>query len=179
MGPATGADHVACLDLYHLLAAPRAPLVHPPGRARALYKFSDPLKLDRPGGRRVASFKLNISDARGRSVSREVKDPEAGSLIGLNVGGTADASVAGLQGKLTVTGGSDRSGVPMRGDVHGAARKKVLLSRGVGLKKAELGQRVRKLVRGGSVSEEIYQINCRLDGELPEKPAEEAAKKAE
>lgn len=127
----------------------------------------------------MANFKLNISDAKGRSASREVKDPEASSLIGLAVGGAADASVAGLQGKLTITGGSDKSGVPMRGDVHGAARKKVLLSRGVGLQEAESGQRVRKLVRGGSISEEIYQINCRFDGELPEKPAEEAEQKAE
>lgn len=121
----------------------------------------------------MVSFKLNISDARGRSVSREVKDPEASSLIGLEVGGSADAALAGLQGKLTITGGSDKSGVPIRGDVHGAARKHVLLSRGVGLKKAETGQRVRKLVRGGSISEEIYQINCLLDGQLPEKPAGE------
>lgn len=127
----------------------------------------------------MANFKLNISDVKGRSASREVKDPEAGSLIGLGVGGTADAALAGLQGKLTITGGSDKSGVPMRGDVHGSARKQVLLSRGVGLKEAESGQRVRKLVRGGSISEEIYQINCRFDGELPEKPAEDSDKKPE
>jgi small subunit ribosomal protein S6e len=55
----------------------------------------------------------------------------------------------------------------MRNDVHGAARKRVLLSRGVGLQDAEYGQRKRKLMRGNSVSEEIYQVNCKFDGELP------------
>ncbi len=63
----------------------------------------------------------------------------------------------------------------MRNDVHGAARKQVLLSKGVGLQDAESGQRKRKLMRGNTVSEEIYQVNCKFDGELPvEAPAEEA-----
>jgi small subunit ribosomal protein S6e len=54
----------------------------------------------------------------------------------------------------------------MRGDVHGGSRKYVLLSKGIGLQDAERGERVRKLVRGGTISEEIYQINCKIDGEL-------------
>ncbi len=95
-------------------------------------------------------------------------------MIGLTVGSQADASAVGLDGKITITGGSDKSGVPIRGDVHGSARKYVLLSKGVGLQKTETGQRVRKLVRGNQISEEIYQINCRYDGILPVKePAEE------
>ena len=68
----------------------------------------------------------------------------------------------------------------MRNDIHGAARKYVLLSKGVGLQDAETGQRVRKLMRGNTVSEEIYQVNCKFDGELPvETPAEDAAESTE
>ena len=115
----------------------------------------------------MTNFKLTVSDIKGKSVTKEIKDSEANALIGLEVGGQADAAVVGLSGKITITGGSDKSGVPIRGDVHGGARKYVLLSKGVGLKKAESGQRVRKLVRGNQISEEIYQINCRFDGELP------------
>ena len=63
-------------------------------------------------------------------------------------------------------GGSDKSGVPMRPDVHGPARKYVLLSKGVGLKDTEKGLRKRKLVRGNTISDEIYQLNCKFDGEL-------------
>jgi len=125
----------------------------------------------------LANFKLTVSDIGGRSVTKELKDSEATALIGLEIGGETDASVVGLSGKIRITGGSDKSGVPIRGDVHGSARKYVLLSKGVGLQKAEAGQRVRKLVRGNQISEEIYQINCRYDGELPvqEPPAEEPA----
>ena len=78
--------------------------------------------------------------------------------MGLQLGNETDATVVGLSGKLKLTGGSDKSGVPMRDDVHGSARKRVLLSKGVGLQDAEHGDRVRKLIRGNTISEEIYQI---------------------
>ena len=123
----------------------------------------------------MANFKLTISDVKGKSTTKEVKDSDANQLLGLQLGKETDAAVVGLSGKLKLTGGSDKSGVPMRSDIHGSARKYILLSKGVGLQAAETGQRVRKLMRGNTISEEIYQINCRFDGELPvEAPAEAA-----
>jgi len=128
----------------------------------------------------LANFKLTISDIKGKSVSKELKDSDANPLLGLQLGNETDATIVGLDGKLKLTGGSDKSGVPMRKDIHGAARKYVLLSKGVGLQAAEIGQRVRKLMRGNTISEEIYQINCKFDGELPvETPAEDAAESTE
>ena len=115
----------------------------------------------------MTNFKLTISDVKGKSITKELKDNEANGLLGLQLGNQTDASVVSLQGKLTLTGGSDKSGVPMRNDIHGTARKYILLSKGVGLQTAEIGQRVRKLMRGNTISEEIYQINCKFDGELP------------
>lgn len=121
----------------------------------------------------MTNFKLTISDVKGKSITKELKDSDANTLLGLQLGNETNASIAGLQGKLKLTGGSDKSGVPMRKDIHGSARKYVLLSKGVGLQAVEIGQRVRKLMRGNTVSEEIYQINCKFDGELPvEAPAE-------
>ena len=128
----------------------------------------------------LANFKLTISDIKGKSLSKELKDSDANPLLGLQLGNETDATVVGLTGKLKLTGGSDKSGVPMRSDVHGSARKRVLLSKGVGLQAAEHGDRVRKLIRGNTISEEIYQINCRFDGELPvEAASEDAAEKTE
>ena len=115
----------------------------------------------------LTNFKLTISDINGKSISKELKDIDANPFLGLQLGNQTDASVVGLTGKLKLTGGSDRSGVPMRSDIHGAARKRVLLTRGVGLQDAEAGQRKRKLMRGNTVSEEIYQVNCKFDGQLP------------
>ena len=122
----------------------------------------------------MANFKLTVSDKKGRSATKELKDRDANPLVGLKVGNEIDAAIVGMTGKMKITGGSDKSGVPMRGDVHGGSRKYVLLSKGVGLQDAERGERVRKLVRGGTISEEIYQINCKIDGELKlEEPSPE------
>ena len=122
----------------------------------------------------MATFKLNISDKKGKTITREVKEKEAGPFLGLQVGNEVDAALIGEAGKLKITGGSDKSGVPLREDIHGGARKYILLSKGVGLRDAEMGQRVRKLIRGNTVTEEVYQLNCFFDGELKveEKPAE-------
>lgn len=122
----------------------------------------------------MATFKLNISDKKGKTITKEVKEKEAGPFLGLQVGNELDAALIGESGKLKITGGSDKSGVPLREDIHGGARKYILLSKGVGLRDAEMGQRVRKLIRGNTVTEEVYQLNCFFDGELKveEKPAE-------
>jgi small subunit ribosomal protein S6e len=128
----------------------------------------------------LTNFKLTISDIKGKSITKELKDTDVNPLLGLQIGNETDATIIGLTGKLKITGGSDKSGVPMRSDIHGAARKRVLLSKGVGLQDVEFGQRVRKLMRGNTISEEIYQVNCKYDGEIPiEAPSEETSENSE
>ncbi len=124
----------------------------------------------------MASFKLTISDKKGRSITKEIKENDANPLLGLKVGNEVDAAIVGLGGKMKITGGSDKSGVPMRSDLHGGSRKYLLLSKGVGLQDVEKGQRVRKLVRGNTISEEIYQLNCKFDGEIKIEKTEEPTK---
>jgi small subunit ribosomal protein S6e len=119
----------------------------------------------------LAQFKLIVSDRKGRTVAQELKDRTAQPLLGTRVGSIIDSSIVGVAGgKLKITGGSDKSGTPMRPDVHGGVRKYVLLSTGVGNRSEA---RVRKLVRGNMVTEEIYQLNSMLiEGILPEKQEE-------
>jgi len=120
---------------------------------------------------KLAHFKLVISDEKGKSLSKELRDRAAQPLLGSKIGDTLDSSVIGLtQGKFRITGGSDKSGTPMRQDIHGGVKKYVLLSRGVGMQNVGEGTRKRKLIRGNTVTEEIYQLNCRLmEGNLQEK----------
>jgi small subunit ribosomal protein S6e len=116
----------------------------------------------------LAQFKLIISDRKGKTIAQELKDRTAQPLLGTKVGSIIDSSIVGVAGgKLKITGGSDRSGTPMRADVHGGVKKYVLLSTGVGNRSEA---RIRKLVRGNMVTEEIYQLNSMLiEGVLPEK----------
>ena len=116
----------------------------------------------------MAQFKLIVSDRKGKTIAQELKDRSAQPLLGTKVGSIVDSSIVGVAGgKLKITGGSDRSGTPMRADVHGGVKKYVLLPTGVGNRSED---RIRKLVRGNMVTEEIYQLNSMLiEGVLPEK----------
>ena len=123
-------------------------------------------------GSKLAHFKLVISDASGKSISQELRDRAAQPLLGSRIGDTLDSSVIGFtEGKIRITGGSDKSGTPMRQDVHGGVKKYVLLSYGVGMQSVGEGTRVRKLVRGNTITEEIYQLNCVMERGLQEKPS--------
>jgi small subunit ribosomal protein S6e len=130
----------------------------------------------------LVQFKLVISDTKGKSISQELKDKSAQPLLGSKIGDIIDSSVVGISaGKIRITGGSDKSGTPMRQDVHGGVKKYILLSRGVGMQDIKEGNRLRKLVRGNMITEEIYQLNCLLvEGSFAEKgPSELAAQPAD
>jgi small subunit ribosomal protein S6e len=126
----------------------------------------------------LVQFKLVISDTKGKSISQELKDKSAQPLLGSKIGDIIDSSVVGISaGKIRITGGSDKSGTPMRQDVHGGVKKYILLSRGVGMQDIKEGNRLRKLVRGNMITEEIFQLNCLLvEGSFPEKPPSEESK---
>jgi small subunit ribosomal protein S6e len=127
----------------------------------------------------LVTFKLVVGDKKGKVVSYEVKDDKAKPLLGLRIGDVFDATLIGLPGKIKITGGSDRSGIPMRPDVHGAVKKYVLLTKGTGLRNVRKGERKRKLVRGNVISEDIYQINAVLIDALNEVKGEERKKEEE
>jgi small subunit ribosomal protein S6e len=119
----------------------------------------------------LVEFKVVISDSNGSSISQEIKDRGAQPLLGSKIGDSIDSSVFGFkEGKIKITGGSDKSGTPMRSDLHGGTKKYILMTSGVGLRNMGPGERKRKLVRGNLITEEIYQLNCQLiDSKLPVK----------
>ena len=119
----------------------------------------------------MVEFKVVISDSTGKSTNQELKDKSAQPLLGSKLGDVLESSIFGFkEGKVKLTGGSDKSGTPMRSDLHGATKKYVLMTKGVGMRNLGPGERKRKLVRGNLITEEIYQLNCQLiDAKLPEK----------
>jgi small subunit ribosomal protein S6e len=116
----------------------------------------------------LVTFKLNIGDPKsGKTTTVEVKEPEALSLIGKKIGEVVDGSLLGLEWKkLLITGGSDKSGIPMRPDIEGPRKTYILTGKGIGLKtargKTKKGYRKRILVRGNQISSDIYQINMKI-----------------
>jgi small subunit ribosomal protein S6e len=109
----------------------------------------------------LPAFKVVVSDAKtGKSEVLEAKDSTAQLFMGRRLGDTVDLSAVGQNYKVKLTGGSDKAGFPMRADVLGTGKRYVLLTEGTGFRNAVGGEKRRKLVRGGSVTDEIYQINC-------------------
>ena len=111
----------------------------------------------------MAEFKVVISDPKtGLSVQREVKDPGAKAFLGLKIGDSIKGETIDLQGyEFEVTGGSDFCGFPMRKDVLGVGRKKILAYSGIGVRKQEKGMLQRKTVCGNTIHAKIAQVNLK------------------
>ncbi len=113
----------------------------------------------------MANFKLVINDpATGKSYKFEVTGHHAQSFMGKKIGDVVDGINANLPGyKLQITGGSDKAGFPMRADFEGSARRRLLLTEGVGYHPKDYpGKRKRMSVRGNRVSPEIIQVNLKV-----------------
>jgi small subunit ribosomal protein S6e len=109
----------------------------------------------------LATFKIVVSDAKtGKSEVLEAKDSTAQLFLGRRLGDTIDLTAVGTNYKVKLTGGSDKAGFPMRADVLGGGKRYVLMTEGVGFKHAAEGEKRRKFVRGGLVTEEVYQLNA-------------------
>ena len=95
------------------------------------------------------------------SYQAELPKEKEAHLYGLKIGDQIDGSLIGAAGyTLKIRGGSDKDGFPMKADLEGGSKKRILLSKGVGFPEGKHGKRVRKLVRGNSVSESTAQINA-------------------
>lgn len=112
----------------------------------------------------MVEFKAVINDVKtGKSYQVPVAGHHANSLIGKKIGDVVDGIFVSLPGyKLTIAGGSDKDGVPMRADLPGVRRKNILLSDGIGFAAPSDGMRRRKLVRGNTISPETTQINMTI-----------------
>jgi small subunit ribosomal protein S6e len=131
----------------------------------------------------MVEFKAIVNDVKtGKSYNVAVSGHHANSLIGKNIGEIVDGIFVGLPGyKLKITGGSDGNGTPMRGDVPGNKRRKLLLSESIGFHPVYEGERRRVAIRGSAISSSIVQVNMAIaeygpksieESFAPEAPAE-------
>jgi len=128
----------------------------------------------------MVDLRIVVSDPKtGKSVQREVKEEGVRQFFGLKLGDKVKGDLLGLEGyEFTLTGGSDDAGFPMRRDVQGVARKAILTTGGVGIRKnLGRGQKIRKTVAGNTVGVQTAQLNLKIEKmgkeDLFPKPAEE------
>ncbi|MFC7097077.1 30S ribosomal protein S6e [Halobaculum marinum] len=117
----------------------------------------------------MAEFKIVVGDDAGDTRQFDVDGQDANRFLGREIGDEVDGAAVGIDGvDVTITGGSDKAGRPMREDVPGGDLKELLLEGGVGYKPSRDGERKRVTVRGRQISEETVQINGRVEGSIAE-----------
>ena len=117
-------------------------------------------------------FKVVISDpSTGLAFQKTITGANANKLVGKQIGDVINGTLVELPPdyELEITGGSDKDGTPMRKDIPGGVRKRILLSGGVGYNPKEKGVRKRKLVRGRMITKDIAQVNMKVvkHGKVP------------
>ncbi len=124
---------------------------------------------------------LIVSDpSTGKSQKVEIEDARMSPLVGKKIGEVIDGAVANMAGyKLKISGGTDKDGIPMRPDVHGSAKSRVILSGGVGYHPKAEGERRRKVIRGNTLSSESKFINLTIVGQPKGKKKAEKKEKTE
>jgi small subunit ribosomal protein S6e len=128
---------------------------------------------------KAAAPKLVLSNPADGTAKTITLDPNIFRLfIGKKIGDEIDGSILGYKGyRIRITGGTDKDGFPMRPDVSGARKVRILITAGIGFRgyekppskkkkrrqrRRKKGLRRRRTVRGNVISEAIAQINCVL-----------------
>lgn len=108
-------------------------------------------------------FKLVVSDPKTKKTyQKEVPQKESG-LLNMKIKDKVKGEFLGLPGyELEITGGSDKQGFPMRRNIQGVERKRILLTGGPGFHPKAKGERRRKSIRGNTISSEIVQVNTKI-----------------
>ncbi len=111
----------------------------------------------------MVSLKIVIGTKEGKCLQKEVAEPDATIFLGKKLGDKIAGETLGFTGyEFEITGGSDYAGFPMRNDIPGVGRKRILAIEGIGLKKIAKGLRVRKTVCGNTIHPKISQINLKV-----------------
>ncbi len=109
-------------------------------------------------------MKLNISDPKnGKTYKRVLTEEKAEPLYNKKIGDKINGDTIGFEGyEFEITGGSDFCGFPMRKDIEGTVRKKILSTKSTGIKAKRKGIRVRKTVAGNTIYEKTTQVNMKI-----------------
>ena len=122
----------------------------------------------------MVDFKAVIGDPKSKkSYPQQVAGHHANSLLGKKIGDEIDGIFVGLPGyRLRITGGTDKDGFPMRPELPGPARRKILIAKSLGFHPSREGLRARRTMRGNAVSPDVVQINMKVVGSGPRPIAE-------
>jgi small subunit ribosomal protein S6e len=109
-------------------------------------------------------IKANLGDPKAkRTVTVTISAEDAKAFFGKRLGDKVRGELLGKAGyEFEITGGSDNAGFPMRKDVVGSGRRKLLITRSIGNQQTVKGVRIRKTVSGNTISDFTSQLNLKV-----------------
>jgi small subunit ribosomal protein S6e len=111
----------------------------------------------------MVEFKLVLADGP-RSYASSVNDAPAAGFLGKRIGEVVGGELFGVEGyTFRISGGTDRAGFPLRGDLPGGRQLRLFVGDGFGFHAPRHGQHRRRTYRGGTISEETVQINLTVE----------------
>ncbi len=126
-------------------------------------------------------MKIIVNDSKtGKSYQKEIETPQ---FIGKKIGDEIDGGIISLSGyKLMITGGSDKSGFPLRKGIN-AKRTTIVTGRSVGVK-TEKNKKIKRRIAGETINNDTMQVNLKITTQgstelntvFPEKPKTEETK---
>jgi small subunit ribosomal protein S6e len=114
------------------------------------------------------ALKIVMGSKSGKSFQRDLSTNEAEAIYGKALGEEINGELLGYTGvKFKLTGGSDAQGFPMRVDLPGTGRKRILITKSTGFKgkirnKRFGGLRIKKSVAGNTVNVKTHQLNLKI-----------------
>ena len=140
-------------------------------------------------GKNQSEFIAVVNDTnpknRGKSYSLKITGNNHAQILGKRIGDVVDGIFVGegeqtLSGyKLEITGGSDKTGTPLRKDLEGGSRQSILVTQSTGYKGQVVvhkkkggdkkrfrykpdGLRRRRTFRGNTITQDTRQINLKV-----------------
>ena len=136
-------------------------------------------------GELVAVVNDTNPKSNGKAYSVKISGNNHSQLLGKKIGDVVDGIFVGegdqtLSGyKLQITGGSDKTGTPLRRDLEGGARQSILVTASTGFKGHSLvfknkggekkrfrykpdGLRKRRNFRGNTINQDTRQVNLKV-----------------
>ena len=122
---------------------------------------------------------IDLSTVNVFALFRKYFIPTLLGMVSISAVTVVDGIFVGLPGyKLKITGGSDGNGTPMRKDLPGNRRRKLLLAESLGFHEKYPGQRKRTAIHGAVISDRIVQINMAVTEYGPKSIEESLAPEA-
>ncbi len=124
---------------------------------------------------------VNVGLKNGKTVKFSLDEENREKFYGLKIGDEFSGELLSQDYsdyKLKITGGTDEDGIPMRFDLEGTERRRILFgSKTIGFRAKKIknpnaaerkmvnlrkGTRLKKLVRGSEIFDDIVQINTQV-----------------